>query len=213
MARKKCKACGDRYEKHPDHPPFRNWCSTDCALSIARVSQDRARAKQQAKAKREQQEKDKAFKRETKQRRDAIKGRAGKKGYYEDLKTVLHQYIKHVLRKGEPCYTCGKPQKHGDNGGAFHVGHFIPAKASDPRRFVPDNLRIQCYTCNTMNSGRRVEYRESLIKEMGQIHVDWLECIVNHKSLKEQYPDIDNIKEEIARYRQLLRDNGLKPNV
>jgi hypothetical protein len=205
VATKKCKGCGDRYEKQQDHPPFRNWCSVDCALSMARTAQERSRAKQQAKSKREQQDKNKAFKRETKRRKEAIKGRQGNPGHYLDLKTVLHRYVKHVLRKGEPCYTCDKPQRFQDSGGAFHVGHYMPAGTVDPRRFILENLRIQCYSCNSPKSGNQSVYRKRLTEEMGQDHVDWLECIVNHKSLGEQYPTIESIKAEIARYKLLMK--------
>lgn len=41
---------------------------------------------------------------------------------------------------------------------------------------------------------------------MGKEHVDWLECDINHKSLKEQYPEISDIKTEITRYRKLSKE-------
>ena len=49
----------------------------------------------------------------------------------------------------------------------------------------------------------RAEYRARLIKDEGINHVEWLECDDNHKSLKEQYPEISDIKAETARYRKL----------
>jgi len=87
----------------------------------------------------------------------------------------------------------------------FHVGHFIPAKEVDPRRFMLVNLRIQCYSCNAMNSGRRAEYRINLIQEMGLDHVEWLECDANHKSLNDQYTEIEDIKREAVHYRRLSK--------
>ena len=143
------------------------------------------------------------FNKETKKRRESIKKRTGKNGHYDNLKTALHKYIKHVLRKGEPCYTCDKPQSSGDSGGAFHVGHFIPQKQVDPRRFMLENLRIQCFKCNVHGSGMRAEYRQRLIEEVGIEKVEWLECDANHKSLKEQYPEVSDIKVEASRYRWL----------
>ncbi len=148
-------------------------------------------------------DKEKADKADLKKRKEAIKKRIGKNGYYDNYKTQLHRYIKHVLRKGEPCYTCNKPQSCNDAGGAFHVGHFIPQKEVDPRRFMLINLRIQCYKCNVRGSGMRVEYRQRLIDEIGLEYVEWLECDANHKSLKEQYPEVSDIKAETARYRKL----------
>ena len=148
----------------------------------------------------------KAFNKETKRLKESIKKRTGAKGFYDNLKVELHKYIKHVLRKGEPCYTCDLPQKFGDSPQAFHVGHFIPQKQVDPRRFMLINLRIQCYKCNTHNSGMRAEYKERLINELGVNKVEWLECDVNHKSLKEQYPEVSGIKVETARYRKLIKE-------
>tara|TARA_R110002153_G_scaffold173631_3_gene326448 strand:+ start:13801 stop:14433 length:633 start_codon:yes stop_codon:yes gene_type:complete len=148
----------------------------------------------------------KAFNKETKRLKETIKKRTGPKGFYSNLATALHHYIKHVLRKGEPCYTCDKPQHFEDSGQAFHVGHFIPQKSVDPRRFMLMNLRMQCYKCNTHNSGMRAEYRQRLIEEIGIDKVEWLECDVNHKSLKDQYPEISNIKSEITKYRKLSND-------
>jgi hypothetical protein len=202
MKTKKCKGCGERYEKQPDYPPFRNWCSIDCAVSISQDAQERAREKKEAKAKRE-------YNKETKLLREKIRKRTGKGGYYESLKTALHYYVKHVLRKGEPCYTCDKPQSFSDSGGAFHVGHYMPAGTVDPRRFMLENLRIQCFSCNAAKSGNQAEYRKRLAEEMGIDHVKWLECIVNHKSLGEQYPTVESIQEEARRYRRLAKEKGL----
>lgn len=156
-----------------------------------------------ASTKRQLAKKEKADRKDLKERKEAIKKRTGKNGYYDNLKTQLHKYIKHVLRKGEPCYTCNKQQSPTDSGGAFHVGHFIPQKQVDPRRFMLMNLRMQCYRCNTHNSGMRMEYRQRLVEEIGLEQVEWLECDANHKELKEQYPEVSDIKSETARYRKL----------
>jgi hypothetical protein len=180
------------------------FCSDKCRTDWVIERGEKERAKNIARAQ-------KAERKNHRARKEAIKPRTGEKGWYKDLKTVLHRYVKHVLRTGEPCYTCGKQQSPGDEGGAFHVGHFIPAGTVDPRRFMLENLRIQCYSCNAMNSGRRVEYRAALIEEMGLEHVEWLEADCNHLELKQQYPTIEDIKAEISRYRQLIRDAGLTP--
>jgi len=81
----------------------------------------------------------------------------------------------------------------------------MPAGTVDPRRFMLANLRIQCFSCNSPKSGNQAIYRKRLTEEMGQDHIDWLECIVNHKSLEEQYPTIESIKAEIAKYKLLMK--------
>jgi len=205
-SKRKCRECREfKPASEGTKHPIGWFCSDSCVSLYVVAAQNKATAKKQAKAKREHREKDRAFKRETRERKEAIKGRQGNPGYYHDLTTVLHRYVKHVLRKGEPCYTCDKQQRFEDAGGAFHVGHYMPAGTVDPRRFMLANLRMQCFSCNSPKSGNQAVYRKRLTEEMGQDHVDWLECIVNHKSLEEQYPTIESIKAEIAKYRLMMR--------
>ena len=192
-----CTGCKQRFEKDTMNKHPSGWFhSMDCAIDYAFRRQARAQRKAAVaivKAGKAQHRKDKA----------RIKKRYGKNGYYDNLKTQLHRYIKHVVRKGESCYTCGKPQSFGDSPQAFHVGHFIPSKGTDCRRFMIDWLRIQCYSCNVANSGKRAEYRINLIKEVGLDLVEWFECESNHKELREQFPDVTDIQKETARYRRL----------
>lgn len=190
-SKRKCKCHGNHVREYVlvNNMAF---CSTEDAIKWSYANKDKgAKIKQNN------------FNKETKKRKEAIKKRTGKNGHYDNLKTQLHYYVKHILRKSEPCYTCGKQQCFGDSGQAFHVGHFIPQKQVDPRRFMLENLRIQCYKCNTHNSGMRAEYRQRLIEEMGVEHVEWLECDANHKELKEQYPEVSDIKAETAKYSKL----------
>jgi hypothetical protein len=56
----------------------------------------------------------------------------------------------------------------------------------------------------------RSEYRDFIASKYGADHLEWLDG--HHPSLKEQFPHYTDIKNEIARYRKLLRAEGLKPN-
>ena len=208
-AKLKCK-CHGEYIHRDDLfiTPKGNFCSYALMIEWANEQTSKRVKRDKAKVKRVVVNKEKAFNRETKRRKEAIKKRTGSKGFYSDLATALHYYVKHILRKGEPCYTCGLKQRFEDSGQKFHVGHFIPQKSVDPRRFMLMNLRMQCYRCNSHNSGMRAEYRLHLIEDRGIEHVEWLECDVNHKSLKEQYPEVSDIKAETARYRKLTRDKN-----
>ena len=208
VARLKCK-CHGEYQPRENliTTPKGKFCSYELMIEWANKQTSKRIEREKAKAEQSQVKKEKAFKAETRARKEAIKKRTGKNGYYDNLKVALHFYIKHFLRKGEPCYTCDKPQSSNDSPQAFHVGHFIPQKQVDPRRFMLENLRIQCYSCNVANSGMRAEYRQRLIEEIGIDKVEWLECDVNHKSLKEQYPEVSDIKSEAARYRKLIKES------
>lgn len=180
----------------------KNFHSMECQHAFIQAAIEKSRAKTIAKMKRDRSTEARAAKKAHRTDKDRIKRRSK---WYGDLKTAIHRYVKHVLRKGEPCYTCDLPQRPTDSPQAFHVGHFIPAKHADPRRFMLENLRIQCNNCNCHNSGRRLEYRARLIEEMGLDHVEWLECDANHPGLKERFPHYEDIKAEIARYRKLMR--------
>jgi len=208
VAKLKCKCCGEYKPRESIiKTPKGNFCSFDLMVEWAKEQTSKRIKRENNKVKQVAVKENKAFNQETKRRKEAIKKRTGPKGFYSNLATALHYYIKHVLRNGEPCYTCDKPQHFEDSGQAFHIGHFIPQKSVDPRRFMLINLRIQCYKCNTHNSGMRAEYRQRLIKEIGIDKVEWLECDINHKSLKEQYPEISDIKKETAKYRKLSKNN------
>ena len=204
VAKLKCK-CHGEYQPRENivKTPKGNFCSYDLAIKWANEQTSKRIKRENNKVKQVAINEEKAFNRETKRLKESIKKRTGPKGFYSNLATALHRYVKHVLRKGEDCYTCGLKQRFEDSGQKFHVGHFIPQKSVDPRRFMLANLRMQCYKCNSQNSGMRAEFRQRLIKDEGLDHVEWLECDVNHKSLKEQYPEISDIKAETSRYSKL----------
>ena len=197
----RCTGCHDRFDKESMQKLPIGWFhDMECAFDYARRKQERVQKKHTA-------QRVKADRAQHKQDLERIKNRYGKNGYYDNLKTELHRYIKHVLRKGEPCYTCGKNQSFSDSPQAFHVGHFIPSKGYDCRRFMHEWLRIQCYSCNVANSGKRAEYRINLINDVGLDSVEWFECEANHMKLTEQFPDVSDIKKETARYRLLTKEN------
>jgi len=185
--------------------PMGYFHSEDCTIEYLQAKAEKAQARSILLANRERAKKVKVLATQDKADRARLKNRTGKNGYYDNLKVALHFYVKHVLRKGEPCYTCDRPQKFSDSPQAFHVGHFMPAKMVDPRRFMLENLRMQCLKCNSYHSGRHGVYKEVMIKEMGADHVEWLECEANHKELKEQYPTTKDIQAEAARYRKLSK--------
>ena len=194
-AKRKCKYCGAFAYDHIKVNAG-SFCNFTHATKWAMEKNEKDKLKTEKKSSREFRKKHKADKERIKKRSD----------WFSDLRTVVHYLVKHIIRKGEACYTCDKPQSFTDSGQAFHVGHYMPAKQVDPRRFMLVNMRIQCYKCNCQLSGNQAVYRKRLIEEMGIDHVEWLECVVNHKELKEVYPHYEDIKTEIARYRKLIKE-------
>ena len=174
-------------------------CSYECAHALS------MKADASVKAKKVRAAKDYArdYKRETKARKEKAKTRAE---WYKDLQKEVNYYAKHILYRGHPCYTCGKLQQHTDSAQAFHAGHYRSVGACSSLRFEPRNLRIQCFSCNCANSGARKEYRDAIYLECGSAELEWLDGN-SHEDLKEQFPTIDDIRVEIARYRKLIKDH------
>jgi hypothetical protein len=192
-----CTGCKERFDKEAMiTAPVGRFHSFECQIAYAM-----AKSKKAIKAQKARQAKE--AKADHRAKKEQVKGRLG---YYSNLGTAINRYAKHVIYKGQPCYTCGKQQKPTDSPQSFHAGHYMPAKRVDPRRFMIDNIRIQCYSCNSANSGRGAEYRKRMIEEKGLEWVEWLECEANHQPLKDKFPEIKDIREELARIRKATRE-------
>jgi hypothetical protein len=200
---RKCASCGARRPieelikhelKYACHPEVSKSCAAKLYLSALDKKEDKKR---------------KEYNKRTKELKKASEWRGD---LYGKLGKLVNQYCKHVVYRGEPCYTCGKKQGPNDSPGSFHAGHYKAAKSVDPRRFMHCNIRIQCYSCNFANSGQGAEYRKRLTVEKGLEWVEWLETEANHKPLKQQYPGLDDIRGAIDNYRRMLRDAGIRPN-
>ena len=202
----KCCGCKDRFNGDLMLTlPVGRFCSKDCAISYANTRQDKQRVaalkKQSAAASKEAKE----ARSKTRADKERIKTRPE---WYDSLQTVVNQYALHVIGKGKPCCTCGKPR---NSGVKFDAGHCRSRGACPDLRFSLTNIHPQCsVNCNQHGSGMRHEYKEFIVETYGQDHLDWLDG--PHTSLKEKFPHYTDIKAEILRYRGLLRERGIKPN-
>jgi hypothetical protein len=165
---KRCKAsgCATSYVVEEGHPPFRNWCSSDCAIQIARDRQDKARIKAAAKAKKKEKD-------TTKANRKAVLD-LNKRTLSWQLKTT--QPVFNTLRRLEEfkwfqdrgiepyCISCQKT--HMD----WACGHYIPVSAgSSVLRFDPKNTYLQCNRyCNKALSSNRSGYEDGLVHRFGE---------------------------------------------
>ena len=205
MPKRKCKECKE-YVSEFIKLPAGVFCNMDHAIQFANAKAKKTKEKAFKAEERAKRNAAKAWKADTRSRKAEIKPRTGPRGYYNDLQIEVNKYVKHVIHKGKPCYTCGLEQKYTDRPQAFHAGHYKPKKSVDPRRFMLINLRLQCNSCNAHNSGRQGVYREKLIEEIGLDKVEWLECEANHPELKELFPHYSDIQKETARYRKLNKE-------
>ena len=116
----------------------------------------------------------------------------------KELDKVFSQYIRHKYSKdGEvSCFTCGrrKPIKKMQN------GHYI-SRMYLATRFDENNCRPQCYGCNVMHQGQAVDFRENLVKEIGEDKVQVME------SKRHQVVKLTGIwySEQIQQYKSALQ--------
>ncbi|HHZ70737.1 MAG TPA: hypothetical protein EYN54_10790 [Methylococcaceae bacterium] len=194
-----CKQCRDYFPRGDMlKTPFGNFCSVEHKLlgankKLVVIKKDKRKV---------QRKKDKL-------RLEELKPRPK---WYAKLQVLVNQWIVHVRDSDKPCYTCGteNPNIKYDAGHRHHAGR----GGGDRRRFVKENIKKQCsVNCNQHGGGMPVEYDAALNKEYGPGFSDKLACVVNYPELKEQFPTWQDIENEIKRYRELLRAEGLKPSV
>ena len=187
----KCTGCKERFKRDVMIKlPAGNFHSMDCAIEYANK-----------KSKASQEKAEKAKHREDKQK---IKS---KTTWFDQLQVLVNQYIVQVRDKDEPCCTCGTRANV-----KYDAGHYLTRGAHKELRFELTNIHKQCSVkCNQHGSGMRLEHQDFIRVKYGQEHLDWLEG--PHISLKSQFPSVEAIKNEMVKYRVILRDNGIRPNM
>ncbi|QDP52087.1 MAG: putative protein ninG [Prokaryotic dsDNA virus sp.] len=192
-SKRKCKSCGD-YVREFVVTPKGVFCNIDSAVKYSYANKDKG-AQIVRKA---QKKKDTARKKELMTRSQ----------WFDKLQKLVNQYVREVKEVGQPCCTCNQVKS------GYDCGHYkaVGRGGADRRRFTLMNLHRQCRHCNSFNGGKPVEYRAYLIERYGLNKVEWLEDESNHPELKEQFPTTQDIENEIKRYRELLKAEGLKPN-
>lgn len=126
--------------------------------------------------------------------------------HLDKLQDLVNQYVVQVRDFDKPCCTCGATSQSVQ----YAAGHYRSRGACQELRFNLLNIHKQCNVkCNKYGSGMRSEYRDFIVETYGQEKLDWLDG--SHEKLKVQLPDSESIDAEIARYRKLLREAGIKP--
>ena len=129
-----------------------------------------------------------------------------KKNMQENLETiqdlvkatqiVFNKYIR-LRDKDELCISCKqKPKKS-------NAGHYYNANNHWNVRFNEDNVHLQCEHCNTFLSGNLINYRENLLKKIGEGKFKLLEgkSKVTRKFTKEELKEIiETYKKKIKEY-------------
>lgn len=144
---KKCRACGEWFQ--PFNTLQRACPTPECAIAVAKADAD------------------KAFRRETKRRKAAIKPLTT---LCSEAQKDVNAYIR-ARDRGKPCISCGE-REITDAGHFFHAG----TKYRTSRlRFDERVIHGQCGHCNRYAGGGNIEaYTEGLRQRYGQEYLDVL---------------------------------------
>jgi hypothetical protein len=189
MRKRKCPECGEKYQ--PTRPLQPCCEKEDCRVryAIRHIEAKRKRQKMQlSKAERIAKAED----------RKTIKLKLDKlKTPHQRRSELIQQAEKAVrdyrrvfeLNKGSGCMSCGRSQQQviGTDGwkpgGAFDAGHYHGKGARPNLRLTPDNIWLQCKSCNGGSAkyarkGATVakQYRDNLVKEIGLARVEELDA-------------------------------------
>ena len=179
-------------------------CSLTCAISDATRSEANQEKARKAL--------DEVGRKEIKVRKEALKSRAD---HIKDAEKAVRDYRRtYELSIGSGCISCGESQEsilHAQGwktGGAFDAGHFLGKGARPELRLVPNNIWLQCKSCNAGSSkyarkGQTVSqtFREGLIARIGLEAVEALES--DHTPRKET---VEQLKAITAEYRAKTRE-------
>lgn len=147
----------------------------------------------------------------TRERKEKLKTRSD---HMKDAEKAVRDYRRtYELSIGSGCISCGESQESilvaqgWKTGGAFDAGHFLGKGARPELRLLPDNIWLQCKSCNAGSSkyarkGQTVTqgFRAGLIERIGVEAVEALES--DHEPRKQT---IDELKQITAEYRLKLR--------
>jgi len=115
--------------------------------------------------------------------------------WLKEAQVVFNRYIRE-RDKGLNCISCGKqPKKQ-------NCGHFYSQGGHANVRFDEDNCNLQCEHCNTFLSGNLLNYREGLLKRIGEAKLDALSQRANETR---KYTN-DELQELIKKYKKKIAD-------
>lgn len=180
---KKCKICGNSFETADS---FRQWCSPECGVELAKQRTSKAKAKAE-------KARDKLAREKIKKAKESLKSRSD---WLNELQTWVNKFIR-LRDKDEPCISCGRFHQ-----GQWHAGHYRSRGACPELRFNEDNIHKQCSVCNNHKSGNAIDYRINLIKKIGVERVAFLERN-DHPPLK---MSVDEIKAQIKLYKAKIKE-------
>lgn len=153
IRRKLCKGCREFYRPEENHPPFRDWCSVGCGVTIST----------------------KRFtvieKKKKKANRKAVNdlNRKDRKRQLDLTKTVVQKFVR-LRDKGLPCISCGTTKDV-----QYCAGHYKTAGGHPELALEPLNINLQCNrNCNCCLSGniegtkQHMGIKKELLRDLGK---------------------------------------------
>jgi hypothetical protein len=112
--------------------------------------------------------------------------------WLKEAQVVFNQYIR-LRDKAQPCISCGSKL-----GSKYDAGHFYSMGGHKAVTFDEENVHAQCVTCNQFKHGNLLNYREGLLKRIGEAKLDALSQRAN---ATRKYTN-DELQELIKTYKQ-----------
>jgi hypothetical protein len=116
----------------------------------------------------------------------------------DDLDAVYSKWLRISNSNSEgicECYTCGKKQHYSE----AQCGHFV-SRSNMATRFMPQNTKIQCVSCNEYKDGNIEAFEFNLERDNNGI-VDWL----REQGRSIAKPSVSDLKELLNEYRYKLK--------
>jgi hypothetical protein len=193
--KRRCPNCKE-YNKLDEGLLIKNslYCNLECAVSYGKKSAPKGRVKLESHRREKHRERKKDIK--------------PLKEWQDKLQKLVNQFVVHVRDKDKPCCTCGTDSPSIK----YDAGHYRTRAAAPEIRYELTNIHKQCSVkCNVHGSGMRKEYQGFIEHHYGAEHLEWLDGM--HEPLKTKLPHWSDYEKEIIRYRELLRENKVKPCV
>lgn len=116
--------------------------------------------------------------------------------WLKEAQKVFNQYIR-LRDKNQTCISCGSKLAS-----KYDAGHFYSMGGHKAVTFDEDNVHAQCVACNQFKSGNLINYREGLIKRIGEAKLNDLSQRANQTR---KYTN-DELKELIKTYKQKINE-------
>jgi len=116
--------------------------------------------------------------------------------WMKEAQKVFNQYIR-LRDKHKPCVSCESKL-----GSKYDAGHYFSSGGHKAVTFDEDNVHAQCVTCNQFKHGNLLNYRDGLIKRIGE---DKLNELSKRANETRRY-STEELQELIKTYKQKIKD-------